>query len=95
MTKIYLKHIHWSYKNNTITICENATPRFDTEYLIISPNTGVGKEFKFTHSTGPEFDPNTKWIYKSEDNILLEVCNDPVMVKKAAAAYLKGKLQHV
>jgi len=91
MIQIDLKKIDWSFKNDTITISEKDT-RFGTEYLVISPK-GNGKVFKFSHSTGPEFDKNTKWIYTSEDNIQLAVCNDANMVKHAAKEYLSAKLR--
>lgn len=39
----------------------------------------------------PEFDVNTKWMYKSDDGLQLAVCNDANMVRAAAAAYLKAK----
>lgn len=93
MIHVNLKTIPWSFQNGVITISERDVP-FGTEYNVISPKTGNSKLFKFTHSTGPEFDVNTKWIYKSEDNIQLAVCNDAQMVQKAADAYLKAKLQN-
>lgn len=89
MTKIDLNKIPWSYQNKVIIISEKGIP-FDTEYSVMSPSGGI-KEFKFTHSTGPEFDVNTKWMYKSDDGLQLAVCNDAQMVKAAAAAYLKAK----
>jgi hypothetical protein len=66
---------------------------FGTSYVIKNPNTGGTKKFEFTHSTGAEFDPKTRWIYKSEDGIVLEVCNDEEMTKIAADVYLKAKLK--
>lgn len=94
MTQIDLNKIPWSFDmktspNGVITISEKGIP-FDTEYSVMSPRGGV-KEFKFTHSTGPEFDVNTKWMYKSDDGLQLAVCNDAQMVEAAAAAYLKAK----
>lgn len=91
MTRIELKKIPWSFENKVITISEKGLP-FATEYVVVSPKGGE-KEFKFTHSTGPEFDPNTKWIYKSDDGLQLAVCNDAEMVKVAAKAYLDAKLR--
>jgi hypothetical protein len=96
MKQINLKLIPWSFDMKTsekgiITISERDV-RFDTEYNVVSPS-GNEKVFKFTHSTGPEYDVNTKWIYKSDDGLQLAVCNDADMVKKAAADYLKAKLQ--
>jgi len=94
MIQIELKKIPWSFQNGIITISETDV-RFATRYNVISPNTGVGKEFEFTHATGPEFDKNTQWIYKSEDGIQLAVCNDEQMAMGAAEAYLKAKLRKV
>ena len=91
MTNIDFKKIPWSFKINEITISEKDVP-FDTDYNVISPTNG-NKHFKFTHSTGPEFDKDTKWIYVSEDGIRLAVCNDTQMVKVAAENYLKAKLR--
>lgn len=91
MIQVDLNTIKWSYENKVITISEKDV-KFGTEYNIISPKGG-SKVFQFTHSTGPEFDVNTKWIYKSEDGIQLAVCNDANMVKKAAENYLKAKLR--
>lgn len=94
MTQIDLNKIPWSFDMKTspkgvITISEKDVP-FGTEYNVTSP-TGNSKVFKFTHSTGPEFDVNTKWMYKSDDGLQLAVCNDADMVRAAAAAYLKAK----
>lgn len=97
MIQIDLKKIPWSFdvkisEKGVIVISEKDV-QFGTEYNVISPNGGQ-KVFKFTHSTGPEFDPKTQWIYKSDDNLQLAVCNDAKMVKVAAENYLKGKLQY-
>ena len=91
MVQIDLKKIPWSYKEKTIVISEKDV-MFSVDYRVLSP-TGNTKDFKFNHSTGGEFDPNTKWIYKSEDGLELAVCNDANMVKVAADAYLKAKLR--
>lgn len=93
MTNIALSDIDWSFdkQTSTILISERDVP-FATTYNVISPNTGVGKLFEFTHSTGPEFDPKTCWIYKSEDGITLSVANDEKMVEEASKNYLRAKL---
>jgi len=91
MIQVNLNNIPFSYENGIITISEKNV-QFGTEYNVISPKGG-NKVFKFTHSTGPEFDKDTKWMYESDDKLKLAVCNDPVMVKVAAAKYLKGKSQ--
>jgi len=66
--------------------------QFATTYTVKS-TSGNQKNFDMTHSTGSEWDPNTRYVYKSEDGLLLEVCNDAEMVKVAAANYLKAKLR--
>ena len=92
MIQVDLNKIKWSFENKVITISEKEVP-FGTEYNVISPKGGQ-KVFKFTHSTGPEFDVHTKWIYESDDKLQLAVCNDAKMVKAAAENYLRGKLQY-
>lgn len=94
MITIDLRSLPFSYSKSekAFTISEKDV-QFGTEYNVISPKTGDAKVFKFTHSTGPEFAPDTQWVYRSEDdNILLRVCNDAKMAKEAADAYLKAKL---
>jgi hypothetical protein len=65
--------------------------QFASRYIILNPKTNKGVIFDFSHSTGPEFDPNTKYIYKSEDGLILEVCNDDQITKRNAEKYLKAK----
>lgn len=91
MIQVDLNTIKWSFEEKVITISEKDVA-FGTEYNVISPKGG-NKVFHFTHSTGPEFDVNTKWMYKSEDDLQLAVCNDAKMVKIAAENYLKAKLR--
>ena len=90
MTQIDLKTIPWSFENKIITISERDIT-FSTEYNVISPKGG-NKVFNFDHSTGPEFDANTKWMYLSDDGVTLAVCNDAQMVEAAAKNYLTAKL---
>jgi len=66
--------------------------QFATSYTIKNPNTGMSKQFDFTNSTGPEFDPNTKWIYTCGD-MTLEVCNDAKTTSVNAENYLKAKMR--
>ena len=68
--------------------------RFDTEYSVVNPATGQAKQFKFIESTGSEWDPNTKWIYKSDDGLSLEVSNDQAITEKRADVYLAHKLRN-
>jgi hypothetical protein len=92
MIKVVLNNIDWSFnkERNTIIISEKSV-KFGTEYEIVSPK-GNSRVFTFTHSTGPEFDKDTRWVYMSDDGVVLEVCNDEKMVKVAAKQYLDGKL---
>jgi hypothetical protein len=93
MTEILLdlkKHA-WDPNQATFIMSERDVP-FDTSYSIKNPATGKSMKFDFEKSTGPEFDPATKWIYWNlEKNIKLEVCNDPEMTKAAAQRYLSAK----
>ena len=93
MTEIvFNKEKHkFSKENNLFTISEKDVT-FDTKYSMKNPKTGNSKLFEFKESTGCEFDPNTKWIYKSEDGITLEVCNDPAITKLREKSYLNHKL---
>jgi hypothetical protein len=73
------------------TMSERDVPRFDTQYKVLNDKTDGGMDFKLSHSTGPEFEPNTKWVYLSEEGYTLEVCNDPKMTEEAKKNYIKGK----
>lgn len=64
--------------------------QFGTEHSLLNEKTGVSKEFKLSHSTGSEWDPNTVWVYKSEDGFLLKVSNEDV-TEVHARNYLKAK----
>jgi len=91
MALIKLEKGKYAYNKDTktFTMSEKDIP-FATTYKVVSPDTGGEMEFSFTHSTGPEFAPDTRWIYKSGE-YTLEVCNDPEVTKQAAAAYLAAK----
>jgi len=47
--------------------------------------------FNFSHSTGPEFDPTTEWVYTSQEGIEFRVCNDAHITAQNARAYVKAK----
>jgi len=97
--KISLRSFQWSLDpldRSQIHTSESQLP-FDTEYTIHSPQTGVEKEFRFSHSTGPEFHPDTKWVYhagsKVEGNLFtLIVHNEKELTAARAQAYLQAKL---
>lgn len=76
--------------SNVISVSERDV-KFATTYELLNPKTGNIKVVEFTHSTGPEFDPKTKYVYKSSDNIVLEVCNDKTITTQAGQNYLKAK----
>ena len=65
--------------------------KFGTVYRIWNPLTNFGKVFNFSHSTGPEFAADTKFIYKSDDGFTLEVLNDEELTKKRSNMYLESK----
>lgn len=91
--KIDLGKVPFSYSeaHRSFLFSERDIP-FRTEYEVFNPKTGETVTFKFSHSTGSEFDPATKWIYWNIDkNIRLEVSNDPEMTAIAAENYLRAK----
>jgi hypothetical protein len=93
--KINLNNTPYTWNKNTKTFSMSEKDvRFATEYEIFNPKTGGSKDFKFTHATGPEFDPNTKWIYSSFDGFVLEVCNDAKITKQRAADYVAAKTRY-
>jgi hypothetical protein len=94
MTLITLKPGNYRYDpaQKAIHISEKGIP-FATDYSVLNSQTGSQKEFTFSHSTGPEFDPTTRWVYKSSDGLTLEVHNDAQMTQLAAQSYLKAKLR--
>ena len=68
--------------------------KFATSYKLVD-KSGNYKIFNFEKSTGPEFDPNTEWIYKSENSqITLVISNDATMTKVAAESYKTAKLSN-
>lgn len=94
MTNVKLSNIEFKYskEDKTFYISETQVP-FDTTYILKSPTTNNEVEFTFTHSTGPEFDPDTRWIYKSDNGLKLEVCNHKLLTQLNASIYLEGKLR--
>lgn len=89
---IFNPEIHsYNPQTKTFSMSEKGMP-FSTTYEIKNTETGKTKKFEFSHSTGPEFDPNTKWIYKCDD-LTLEVCNDAKITAILAQNYLNAKLR--
>jgi len=58
---------------------------------VLNENTGGAMEFHFDHSTGSEWCPTTKWIYKSKEGLELHVGNQEVTANQANA-YLQAKI---
>ena len=83
-----------SYNSETKTFSgsEKEIP-FDTTYTVKNEKTGIQKDFEFSHSTGPEFHPDTKWIYKNEE-LTLEICNDAKITQTRATNYLNAKMRN-
>lgn len=92
------KNFKYDSERATIIMSEKDAP-FDMSYELHNPVTGNKLQFSFSHSTGPEFDPSTVWVYKySGDrdlfrNLKLEVCNDKYLTAMNAANYLNAKLK--
>lgn len=95
MTTIYYdsEKMKYNKENKTFDISEKNTGGFDTSYTLVNPKNNAKKVFEFSHSTGPEFDPNTKWIYKS-DELILSVSNDKNITKISEQNYLRAKLRN-
>jgi len=89
-----------SYNKETkvISMSEKGIP-FGTTYMVFNPKTGNTEHFEFSHSTGPEFDPKTIFVWKivnkdknpALEGLTLQLHNDAEITKATAAAYLKAK----
>jgi len=77
-------------ETNTFYGSEREIP-FDSRYKVLNVSTNDSRIFEFVYSTGPEFDPKTQWIYKSEDGVQLIISNDPEITKRNAKNYLNAK----
>tara|TARA_B100001094_G_C17416058_1_gene432433 strand:+ start:66 stop:350 length:285 start_codon:yes stop_codon:yes gene_type:complete len=84
-------HCKWTESLKLISISETLV-KFDTSYRLWNPLTRTGKVFEFSHATGPEFNPDTRWIYKSDDGFTLEIINDVELTSKRSKEYLNAKL---
>jgi hypothetical protein len=94
MTRVDLTNIKFSVDGKIIRVSEKDI-KFDTEYEIRSARTGRVETFRFSHSTGSEWDPKTEWVYVNGGGIEFRVCNDPVITAQLAADYLKSKAGRV
>lgn len=84
------KHVY--NKSQKLFVVSERDVSFDTSYKMINPKTNNSVEFDFSHSTGPEFDPKTKYVYKSKDGLTLEVCNDTFISAIRKQHYLEHKI---
>ena len=87
-------HLRFDKEANTFFGSERNI-KFATEYEVKNTISGKSEKFEFTHSTGPEFDSATQWVYKSESGILLIIGNDAEITKLNAEAYLKHKTENL
>jgi len=84
----------WVSSDRKFLASERDVP-FSTVYRLINPETGKHMDFHLSHSTGPEFDHSTRWVYVNESSdITLEICNDPGITGEAARRYLEAKLKN-
>lgn len=94
-TRIIFDEKKMVFKNKTIFVNEKDVLGFDSEYNVYNPKTGNFVKFGFSHSTGPEFDPKTIWIYKNNGHGLeLHISQDPGITKLRADNYLTAKLKN-
>ena len=91
VTIIYDSTKHYFDKFDNVFMMSEKDVQFDTSYKVVNPKTNGSKEFTFSHSTGPEFDPETRWVYKNVDGFTLIVCNDKKITDKRAQMYLEAK----
>lgn len=63
---------------------------FATTYGV--EDEGALREFKFSHSTGPEFNPTTQWVYTCGLRKLI-IANDELITKINKQNYLDAKLK--
>ena len=92
MARVDLKTTPYFVNSAKTIFVSERDVKFDTSYFVRSPKTGVEKQFRFVCSTGPQFDPKTVWLYKSDDGHYFGVCNDVEIMKQHAENSLKHKL---
>jgi len=90
--KIYKSNVDYDKSTKTFSVSGNEVPQFGTKHILENEKTGNVAEFDFSHSTGSEWDVDTKWIYKSLSGFLLEIGNEDV-TPQHAQNYLNAKLR--
>jgi len=90
MIKIFSSKFSYNKDTKTFKV-KGGDVQFAMDYELVNLKTGKGMVFTLSHSTGSEWDPTTKWIYKSADKkFTLEVGNEEV-TPAHAEAYAKSK----
>ena len=98
--------MHYDPKSRTSHVSEHLI-RFATAYRVLNPKTGDYRNFNLSHSTGPEFDENTEWVYthNTQGNAkgnaqplhtecyFLRIKNEPRITEIKKEMYLKAKMR--
>ena len=86
MTQIIFnsKYHKWNSKTREFSMSERHVPGFASEYSILNPASGKSCIFKLSHSTGSEWDPETKRLFKV--NLKMIVADQRGVLAKIAAA---------
>lgn len=93
MIKVYSNKFSYNKDTKTFKV-KGADVQFGMEYELVNGRTGGSMIFNLSHSTGSEWDPTTKWIYKDmTGNYTLEVGNEQV-TPAHAEAYLRAKTRY-
>jgi len=99
--------MHYDPKSRTSHVSEHLI-RFATAYRVLNPKTGDYMDFNLSHSTGPEFDENTEWVYthntqgNAKGNVkplhtecyFLRIKNDSDLTEKRKRNYLDFKMNN-
>jgi hypothetical protein len=92
LVSIQRNKVSYDKNNKTFTV-SGKDVRFAYSYTLVNNETDNKKDFSFKESTGSEWDPNTIWVYESEDGFILNVKNDDV-TPEHAEKYLQAKLRN-
>lgn len=84
---------NYDKETKTFTVSEVGIA-FSMNYTLLNPVTGESREFELSHSTGNEFDPDTEWIYKSDDGLTLRVVQDTKLTEMRGENYLTHKTRN-
>lgn len=83
-------NIRYCKETETFHLDGNLVP-FKPTYTLLNSETGREVIFRLSHSTGSEWDKNTKWIFKAV-HLTLEVSNH--IPEGAKEAYLNAKTSY-